>query len=531
MSIARKLSSVGEKDPAWDLSFAYYDDPFAWDVGTAYTWTTLEITEDTNPYGLFFKPDGLKMYVTGYSGDAVYEYDLSTAWDISTTSFLQSFSVASQDTSPYGLFFKPDGLKMYVVGYSGDAVHEYDLSTAWDISTTSFLQSFSVASQEVGPTGIFFKPDGTKMYVVGSSGDDVNEYDLSTAWDVSTASFVQSFSVSLQESSPSGVSFKPDGTKMFVSGFSGEDVDQYELSTPWDVSTASFTGNWNEPPPPDRLRGHYISPDGANLYVVANLSSFSVTYGIAQFRLGGFDVGNQEGSPEGLFFKPDGTKMYNLGFASDTVNEYDLSTPWDLSTASFERGFSVASQDTSPFGLFFKPDGLKMYVTGQIGECVYEYDLSTAWDSSTASYVQNFVVSSQETDPSAVFFKPDGTKMYVLGFTSDTVHEYDLSTAWDVSTASYLQSFSISSEESSPRGLFFREDGLKMYVTGASGDAAYEYNLSTAWDVSTASFVQSFNVSEQDIAPTGIFFKPDGLKMYVVGFAGEDINTYTLGPQ
>jgi sugar lactone lactonase YvrE len=67
---------------------------------------------------------------------------------------------------------------MYVIGGSGDAVNEYDLSSAWDVSTAVFLQNFSVAAQDTFPTGVFFKPDGTKMYVVGSTGDAVWSYDL-----------------------------------------------------------------------------------------------------------------------------------------------------------------------------------------------------------------------------------------------------------------------------------------------------------------------------------------------------------------
>ena len=49
---------------------------------------------------------------------------------------------------------------------------------AWDVSSAVFLQNFSVAAQEVVPQGLFFKPDGLKMYVVGSGGDDVNAYDF-----------------------------------------------------------------------------------------------------------------------------------------------------------------------------------------------------------------------------------------------------------------------------------------------------------------------------------------------------------------
>jgi hypothetical protein len=131
----------------------------------------------------------------GLTGDNVYEYDLSTAWDVSTASFLQLFSVAAQETVPQDLFFKPDGSKMYIIGSIDDDINEYNLSTAWDVSTASFLQLFSVASQDIFPTALFFKPDGTKMYVLGATGDDVNEYDLSTAWDISTASFLQLFSV------------------------------------------------------------------------------------------------------------------------------------------------------------------------------------------------------------------------------------------------------------------------------------------------------------------------------------------------
>ena len=67
---------------------------------------------------------------------------------------------------------------MYIVGNTGNDVNEYDLSTAWDISTAVYLQNFSVATEDVTPTGIFFNPDGSKMYVVGEAGDDINEYDL-----------------------------------------------------------------------------------------------------------------------------------------------------------------------------------------------------------------------------------------------------------------------------------------------------------------------------------------------------------------
>ena len=255
-------------------------------------------------------------------------------------------------------------------------------------------------------------------------------------------------------------------------------------------------------------------------------STWNIT---AASYLQSFNVAAQENSPVGLFFKPDGLKMYVTGYSSDGVYEYDLSTAWNVTTASYLQTFSVASQDTSPDGVFFKPDGTKMYIVGRTNDSVYEYDLSTAWDISSAAYLQLFSVSAQETLPTDLFFKSDGTKMYIIGVTGNDVNEYDLSTPWDISTAVYLQNFSLAGQTSQPVGLFFRPDGLKMYTVGQITDAAFEYTLSSAWNVSSASYVQSFSIAAQDAAPNSIFFKPDGSRMYVAGGDADNILEYVLG--
>ncbi|MGB2762381.1 MAG: hypothetical protein WBC21_02465 [Minisyncoccales bacterium] len=151
------------------------------------------------------------------------------AWDVSSAEWLQAFYVGGEETFPTEIFFKPDGTKMYIIGYSGDDVNEYDLDTPWDVSTAVWLQLFYVGGEETFPTGLFFKPDGTKMYVMGSNGDDVNEYDLDTPWDISTAVWLQAFYVGGEETSPYGLFFKPDGTKMYVVGIDSGNVNEYDL--------------------------------------------------------------------------------------------------------------------------------------------------------------------------------------------------------------------------------------------------------------------------------------------------------------
>ena len=204
---------------------------------------------ENNPQGIAFSKSGMKMFIVGATNNnqgKVSEYTLTVPWDVSTASFVDSLftnSCGADCNSASGLAFSKSGEKMFVVvSKTVDQVDEYTLTTAWDVSTASFVDSFSVATQETVPTGIAFSKSGDKMFVVGDTGNDVNEYTLTTAWDVSTASFVDSFSVSSQEATPQDIWFDSSGKTMFILGKAGDDVNVYKLSTAWDVSTASFTG-------------------------------------------------------------------------------------------------------------------------------------------------------------------------------------------------------------------------------------------------------------------------------------------------
>jgi len=531
MTLASAAGNVSGGTPpssnAWDISYAELesDSANAWDVSTATYVSTQSGTFGTDPFGVAFKTDGTKLYTIAYNSNAIYEHSLSTAWDITTSSYTTSFSVGSQEIYPSGLVFKPDGTKMYIIGFAGDDVNEYDLSTAWDISTASFSNTtFSVQGQETSPRGLFFKSDGTKLYVTGQTGDDVNEYTLSTGWDLSTASYSQNFSVAAQEAAPQDVHFKSDGTKMYIIGTSGDDVNEYNLSTAWDDSTASYSQNFSVSTEETYPRGMFFRPNGLTMYVVGSLGD-----DINQYNLGKkvFNVASQEASPNSLAFKSDGTKMYVVGGGGVAIDEYNLSTAWDINTATYSQQASVGAQDTSPQGLYIKSDGTAVYVLGLTGDDVNQYSLSTAWDISTLSYVRNFSIAAKELNPTGVDFKSDGTEMYITGVSSDAVHQYSLSTAWDISTASFTQSFSVSGQFTEPSELRFKPDGTKMYVLGQSTNKAVsEYNLSTAWDISTASYSQQKAVL--GTTPTGLFFKTDGTQMYVLDRITDDIYQYII---
>jgi sugar lactone lactonase YvrE len=549
-------------------------------------------SQETSAQEIFFKDDGTKVYVIGVTNDKIYQYSLSTAWDISTASYDSvSFGTATQENTPTGLFFKPDGSKFYLLGFFAKTVFQYSMSTPWDVSTASYDSvSFSVNTEESNPRDVSFKPDGTKMYITGIAADEVNEYSLSTAWDVSTASYAANFNVATEELNPNSLSFNPDGDKFWMVGLTSDSVFQYSLSTAWDISTASYDSisfsvvsqasssssirfksdgtkmyildqggtiyqySTGTATTLDLSTGNYFSytPTANTTFAFSNAPASGTAAGFALALTGAnagetydianasydnksFAVGSDSSIPLGLNASYDGTKFYIADNGGDDIDQYDLSTAWDISTASYNnKRLSVSSQDTTPLTVALNSDGTKMFLLGAANNSIYQYSLSTAWDISTGSYDSvTFSLTTQSTGVSSFFVVSDGTKLFVSTHSSGVavVYQYSLSTAWDLSTISYdSKSFSVYSQESTPRGISLNSDGTKLFILGNINDTVYQYSLSTAYDISTASYDSvSFSVSSQADNQYGILFKPDGTKMYTVAITNDRIYQYSTG--
>jgi hypothetical protein len=324
------------------------------------------------------------------------------------------------------------------------------------------------------------------------------------------------------------------GVARYTSNFTAPTAAFLDAGPTLDLSTGSvFTHTpsanvayaFTNPPASGTASSATLKLTGANVvtgYDLANASYDSVS----------LSVSTQEADPRALFFKPDGTKMFVTGNSSDAIQEYSLSTAWDLSTASHTTSFSVASQEANPQGLFFKPDGTKFWITGN-NDIVFQYSLTTAWDISTASYDSiSFSTSGQAALPVGVAFKSDGTKMYIVDTQgTKNVYQYSLSNAWQVNSASYDSvSFSVSALDANIQDVTFNNDGTKMYIVGGDGNNIYQHSLSTAWDLSTASYDSiSFSFSSQTLRSSGAFFKPDGTKLYVSCITNNAVYQYTTG--
>jgi len=255
-----------------------------------------------------------------------------------------------------------------------------------------------------------------------------------------------------------------------------------------------------------------------------------------------FDTITSIGDFRGISFRPDGTAVYVLDQYTN-IREATLSTPWDISTHSASStGYmrTDVNNHGQAKGIFFKDDGTELYGIQDNGSLsnVIQYSLSTAWDLSTASYtrkVSTLLGSANESGPKGVSFSPDGTNMYVNGTNLNTITRFTLSTAWDISTASYdsvgSSHNSSPANESSGLGMFMKPDGTRFYIVGNGNDKIFQWNATTAYDVSDigGSSSSEVSISAQETLPMSMYISPDGNHMYVGGGTGNGIDQYSLG--
>lgn len=256
-------------------------------------WTTIDITKANyenksksfsslgNPFQLFFKPDGSKVYVD--SGGTISQFSLSTAWDISTAS--SDSKSGSFQSSIEGFFMKSDGTRVYSQRSINNTIRfidQWTLSTPWDISTLGSQVSLNISGSSGSVYGIYFKPDGTKLYFIfddGSSHLTINQYALSSAWDLSTATSEKTYTETIT-SYTDNLFFNDIGTQLFICNFDSDTIRQYTLSTAWDISTASYDNkNFSIAAQDGTIRGLYFKmDDGAKFYILGQSTKTAYQY-------------------------------------------------------------------------------------------------------------------------------------------------------------------------------------------------------------------------------------------------------------
>lgn len=253
-------------------------------------------------------------------------------------------------------------------------------------SEGDYLSNSSILTGD-GLEGMYVRSDGAKVYTASLfSGDRIREFNLSTPWNISTLSQVNGLDVSADFSYTTGVELSPDGQYLFVSGGQSGSykIVSYLLSTPW------------------------------NLLSATKITALSTN------------------SPGGVRLRSDGRKIYILDLSTpDIIKQYDLATPWDLTTRSGsttgELNVESFTGESNVLGFSFFENGTKLFVVGSVGQSVVEFDLSAPWEVSTATYKLSYYVGDKISQPCDVYVNSNRRQVFIAGNSptnSNRIHQY-----------------------------------------------------------------------------------------------------------
>ncbi len=214
--------------------------------------------------GMCLSDDGSNLYTAGANPNKIHQWTLSTEFDLATIAYLQEYDPGTGATI-LGVQLLDSGTRMFILSYSAGATNrklrQYSLSTAWDITSASLVDTFDMSGDMSIDTGFWMRADGQKVYIVGSP-NRVYEYDISPAWDLTGVTLNQFLDVSGETTTEDGVWFPTDGSTMFMMARADETLFSYPLSTAWDITTAGVVSSVNLTPDLTNAEFIWFKSDG-----------------------------------------------------------------------------------------------------------------------------------------------------------------------------------------------------------------------------------------------------------------------------
>lgn len=260
-----------------------------------------------------------------------------------------------------------------------------------------------------------------------------------------------------------------------------------------------------------------FGPDGSdvlNLSAVQDIGAAIDTYLGFSFYAGRFHLNDG------------GTRLYiHQGAFGDTIRRYDLSTAYDISTASFAEAYDYTGLTTSNNGSTTSRDGTKFYIVDtstplKIRQVTLNtpYTFSSITDNGDTFYL-NFY--SQIGTIYDIRFNPDGDLLHLIDNTNSKIHQFSLGTPWDI-TGSMTYDGAASLQTSSYYGFHLSTDGTKLYTINSSRNIE-EYDVSPAYDLSSSSNVTWTGESHNTISLGAVSPRGISLNMDYTGGTGDTV--------
>lgn len=491
------------------------------------------IADASAPEGIYITPNGNFLFTVENTQQIVRKYQLSIPWDVATiSSTIDTFDLSGDSSStPTDIDFKPDGTIMFVSGQFGNIILRYVLPIPFDISSivdtpTSFVPAGGLVS------AMEFSTDGFSFFTL-RDGAIVLKHSTDTAFDFDNVTEVQTFSTGKFDVA---ITFKEQGDKMYLGDIS-ERIREFNLSAPFDISAPVDTGRFFDAPA-SILTGIQFRSNGKEFFTIERVPSEVTRFHVDEewnidtvslFENSKF-IGN---NPQAVSWKPDGTRMIVLTGTDKLITDFSTPNPWNLSTTTQDSTFLFTSSGIQT-GMFWKPDGTRCYVLNDAANLV-QFNVATPWTVSTMSDPSISHTFSSVIFTNDIFFRQDGKKVYLINIDFSTfaeIREYDLGTAWDITTigATPVNTFdAIATSGVNISGVFFKPDGKIMIIS--DNTLITRYSLSTPWSLLTSNvtFIDSFDTTAQTSLIEGIFIRQnDGKKLFVVDIVVDTIFSYDM---
>ena len=236
-----------------------------------------------------------------------------------------------------------------------------------------------------------------------------------------------------------------------------------------------------------------------NIYYGSNAPSLQVdSYiadGITALSSG---VNKPQTDTGGMCMDTTGLRMYVVDQADGYLYQYDLSTPYDTSTLSFVQRQLLNATDYVDISI--QDDGRSMYclrAAGVLDRYLFGtyFDISTL--PSTADQSKDLTANVAALTGRGLAISASGASIYILDDAHDKVEQWTMTVPWSLVSVPYAsKSLDHSSQTTTPAALAISPSGTVLYVGQDNPGYIYEYTLSTAGDLSTGSYASRVN---QDI--------------------------------
>lgn len=551
------FKSDGLKVIASDYSNLYeHSLSTAFDLSTINkTATTTKTRPNGSPYTTRLNTAGTSLYLINYASQTIESHSLSTGWDLSTYS--STISGTINPTTTLGTTatindfdFKYDGTIFYILVTSSGAykVLQYNLSTAWDLSTAYHIYTLPVANNYT----LCISYDG--KYLHNHSWASFEYYELATNYSISTAGSMKyaGTSVPYYMLQTEAMQYINANTVIFLTRYPGI-LAKYTVSL-WG-SNLLFTSEFQ-----NGTTGMYchsnssarstISPNGSFLYgmnsnyikavplsISWSLSSAGtsiVTTSGNTIPNSGYDYASREFDSSGLniYVGTNNYGIYKVPLKSGTPYTYQNNEI--VATRAYQEEYLLnTSAVTDPFSLYsinFSENGSNIYwATSNSTNKLFQQTLSSSWNLASLSSTATFCTNSVSY-PAGVKVSSDGSKIYgstMYYYGNSRIGQQTLSSTYSiVSAASPIYGNLSSTYSSSLAGFCFSSNGYKVYTINSSYIA--EYSLSTPYDLNTVISTPTSFISSPTSSCYNLKIDPSGTRLYTLDISNKRLYQYNM---